>query len=126
MRLTFYHNACCTYESGEFKLLTDPWFFPGSFGSWTHDPPISIGPAAVADASAIYISHVHEDHCQAESLAGFRRTIPIYCLGEPLELVPRKLRGMGFKNIIAMEPGGIREFGPFTLGTVASPKGLRG
>lgn len=113
MKLTFFHNACCVYEAQGFKLLADPWFYPGSFGTWTHDPPITIGIEAVKDADCLYISHIHQDHLQPESLAHFKRDIPIVCLKEPLGLVPRKLRSLGFTEIWEMGNKEQRQVGPF-------------
>ncbi len=130
MKLTFISNACCIYQSGDstnsFRLLADPWLVPGAFGSWTHNPPITTKPEDLLDVDALYISHIHPDHCDPETLKHFRRDIPIYTLKDRLSLCAKHLAKMGFTDIIAMAdreslgpdpntgPFKLTMFGPFT------------
>jgi len=84
MRLTYYANACCLMEVDGFRILTDPWLVDGAFeGSWCHYPPLKVKPQELAGVDALFVSHVHPDHCCPETLSHFPRDIPVLVLGGP-------------------------------------------
>lgn len=103
MILTFITNAAAIYEHAGFRLLSDPWLTEPAFGSWVHDPPLKTKPEDVLDVDALYISHLHQDHCDPETLKHFRRDIPIVCLKD--RFTPRHLERMGFTDICALPDG---------------------
>lgn len=103
MKLTFVANACCLYESDGFRLLADPWLVPGAFGTWTHDPPLQRDwLPELLDVDALYISHIHPDHCDEATLKHFRRDIRIITLEDKLSLCRKHLQKMGFTKIIGL------------------------
>lgn len=105
MIVRFYTNACCTYEIPGYRLLADPWLSPTAFeGSWEHDPPITTRPEDLADVDALYISHIHEDHCDPATLKHFRRDIPIFVLRDEHQFLARHLGRMGFTLIVLCDP----------------------
>lgn len=124
MKLTFITNACAIYESQGFRLLSDPWFTPGAFGSWTHDPPLKTKIEDVLGVDAIYISHIHQDHLDPEALKHFRKDIPIVTLKDRLGITERKLKELGFECVVAigdkmstelvMPDAALHLFAPFT------------
>lgn len=89
MKVTFITSACILieYPSG-FKVLCDPWLTEGIYyGTWMHNPPLQrdwIQYFNNNPPDAIYISHIHPDHCDLATLVqlkflhgdGFR--VPIY------------------------------------------------
>ncbi len=119
MKLTFITNACCIYEADGFRLLSDPWLTESCFmGQWLHDPPITTKPEDLAGVDALYISHIHEDHCDPETLRHFRRGIKIVCLDD--RFTAPHLRRMGFSNAWALPDGMLHSIGPFAL-TIFGP-----
>jgi UDP-MurNAc hydroxylase len=116
MRITFYANACCTMEAKGFRILTDPWLVDGAFeGSWCHYPPLKTRPEDIAGVDALFISHVHPDHCDPHTLAAFRRDIPIIVLDHGPNFLHRVLREMGFTDLRPIESGACDRIGPFDV-----------
>ena len=62
MRLTKYGHACVRLESGDRVLVLDP----GTLSE----------PAALAGATAVLITHEHDDHVDGDALAAARRDNP--------------------------------------------------
>jgi UDP-MurNAc hydroxylase len=114
MRLTNYANACCVMEAEGFRVLTDPWLVDGVFeGAWCHYPPLSTRPEDLSDVDALFVSHVHPDHCDARTLRVFRRDIPIAVLDHRPNFLHRVLREMGFTNLVPIADGAQGGLGPF-------------
>lgn len=119
MKLTFLTNACCVYEAKGFRLLADPWLTESCFmGQWLHDPPIRTRPQDLADVDMLYISHIHEDHCDPETLRHFRPDIPIICLDD--RFTRRHLEQMGFANVMPLSDGATYDFAPIRV-TIYGP-----
>ena len=116
MKLTFYDNACCLYESESFRLLTDPWLSESCFeNAWIHVNPLKTKPQDLLDVDALYISHLHQDHLDPETLKYFRRDIPIVTLKDKFSLCARQLEKLGFSNVIAIPDKGVLHIGPFDI-----------
>lgn len=120
MKLTFIDNACSLIEADGFRILTDPWLSEGVFeGSWYHYPPLSKGPkeliSALPPIDALYISHLHPDHCDFETLKYFDRDIPILLLDGDNAFLPAILQRNGFNRLIRFQPETCQHFGPFML-----------
>jgi len=121
MRITFYANACCMVESAGYRLLSDPWLVDGVFeGAWYHAPPLRVTPQDLAGVDALYISHLHPDHFDTETLKHFRRDIPILALDHGQNFLCRILDSAGFTNVVRMKDRETRRFGPFDA-TVFAP-----
>ena len=117
MRLEFIANACCKYTSQGKSLLSDPWLFNGVFGgSWFHTHEIVNNlDRLVQDTDYLYISHLHPDHYDEKSLGMFKKTTPVICLDDGPNYLLKKLKGLGFKDIITIKDKESRELGPFKL-----------
>lgn len=116
MKLTFIANACCIYESQGFKILCDPWLTEGAFyGSWFHYPPLKTRPEDVADFDALYISHLHPDHFDPETLKHFDKTKPVIILDQEPNYLNRMVKAEGFTNIWKIPDGHTRQIGPFSI-----------
>ncbi|HTK36459.1 MAG TPA: MBL fold metallo-hydrolase [Caulobacteraceae bacterium] len=116
MRLTNYANACCLMEAQGFRILTDPWLVDGVFeGGWHHYPPLTVRPEDLRDVDALFVSHVHPDHCDPQTLKVFRRDMPIVVLDHAPNFLHRVLREMGFTNLVAIADGTTAPLGPFDV-----------
>lgn len=117
MRLTFIANACCIYESEGCRLLADPWLIDGAFyGSWFHYPPLKTRPEHVANVDALYISHLHPDHLDRNTIKIFRKDIPVFIYaGAPYLRDILQSEPLSFQNVIEIEDKKSKSFGPFRL-----------
>lgn len=118
MKVRHIYNACCIYESQGARLLTDPWLMDGAFeGSWAAYPPLKTKPQDVIGCDFLYISHLHPDHFDPETLQHFDRKIPviIYENNRGLNFLKNKLMTMGFINIIGIKDGETYLIPPFRL-----------
>lgn len=117
MKLTQIDNACCIYESQGFKLLCDPWLTDGAFeGSWYHYPPLSTRVSDISNSDALYISHLHPDHYDVNTLRSLRKDIPVIILDKEPNYLKRKLATeIGFTNIIMVESKKSVTIGPMEV-----------
>lgn len=117
MKLTFIANACQILESQGKKLLTDPWLVDGAFyGSWFHYPPLKTKPKDVADYDYLYISHLHPDHYDRETLKFFDKSKPVIIYDDQSNnFLEKILLKDNFTNIIKIKNGKSKELGPFRL-----------
>ena len=68
MRVEYICHACLLIDTGDLKIVTDPWFAgPAYCGQW-HVFPKPVNTEALSSADVILISHGHEDHFHAPSL----------------------------------------------------------
>jgi L-ascorbate metabolism protein UlaG (beta-lactamase superfamily) len=114
MKIRMISNATCIYEHDGYRILSDPWLTEPIFhGSWYHDYPLITKPEDVLDMDALYISHIHSDHCDPETLKHFRKDIPIFVLEEKTHFLPKHLAKMGFTNVDTLEENIVYDYGPF-------------
>src|SRR5918996_806864 len=101
MRATSLGHAGILIESEHGSIVCDPWFVPAFFGAWFPFPRNDRLPAHVRDAleqpDYLYISHLHADHLD-------RRT-PVLLPGFPTREMERRIRGLGFTEIIRTDSG---------------------
>ena len=81
MKLKLYRSATVGLDLNGFKILMDPWLTDGEyFGSWSHYPYFDLAKNLneINSYDAIYISHIHPDHCSENTLKMISKEIPIY------------------------------------------------
>lgn len=86
-------------------VLCDPWYSDGvCYGSWYNFPPLA-DPARYTSLrpDAIYISHLHQDHLDPDTLARYPRQTEIWIGKLPHDHLERAIRGLGFQNITSFE-----------------------
>lgn len=116
MKITSIANAACIYESAGYRILCDPWLTPGAFyGSWFHTRPLETLEHEINDYDLLYISHLHPDHYDPETLMFFDKTKPVVILERKSNYLKRMLERDGFTNIVEMKHWETRDFGPFSL-----------
>ena len=66
MIIKLYRSATVGIEVGGKKILFDPWLTDGVYlGAWSHYPYFDLDSnlSEINSYDAIYISHIHPDHC---------------------------------------------------------------
>ena len=104
MQLKYLNSATVIVSNGKKKVLCDPWLKDGAYyGSWCHYPPLNIDISDYFDVDYIYISHVHPDHLNVDTLKLFPKNIPILIHNYEQKFVFRILNMLGFTNIIEID-----------------------
>ena len=101
MKVKYINSATVVIESEGIKVLCDPWLVDGAYyGSWCHYPPLNINIEDYFDVDYIYISHIHPDHLNLETLNFFPKNIPVIIQDYEQKFVMRNIASLGFNNII--------------------------
>ena len=107
MRITGLGHASVLVETAHGTVLTDPWVNPAYFGSWFPFPDNSqLDWDAIGDVDYLFVSHLHRDHFDPETLAKHvsKRTtvlLPEY----PTSELEDALRGCGFTSFVRPASG---------------------
>ncbi len=110
MRATSLGHAGILIETGNSRILCDPWFVPAFFGSWFVFPRNDkLEPellAKIESPTHLYISHIHGDHLDEAFLADHVSREAIVLLPDfPSRELERKLTSLGFTQFIHTEHG---------------------
>jgi UDP-MurNAc hydroxylase len=101
MKVQYISSACVLMEHEGVQVLTDPWLTEGIYyGSWYHYPLPKLGVKDFLDVDYIYITHIHPDHCDIESLRQFPKEIPILIHNYREKFLLRLIRSLGFTHVI--------------------------
>jgi hypothetical protein len=107
MRIDFVGHASLLFSAGPIKLLTDPWWEgPAYHGQWFPYPFPVPEKFDLSTLTALYLSHGHEDHMHAPTLARLDK--------RPLVTMPRwydsgnadMVRELGFRRVEEIPSGG--------------------
>ncbi len=113
MEIKLFRSATVGIHSKGFKILQDPWLTDGEYyGSWSHYPYYDLDQniSEINEYNAIYVSHIHPDHCSEDTLKKINKTIPIYIHKFHSKFLKFKLERLGF-NVIEIENGKRIEIG---------------
>lgn len=100
MKIKLYRSSTLGIIFEDFKILTDPWLTDGEYyGSWYHYPCFNLefNLNEINSYDAIYISHIHPDHCSEDTLKHINKNIPIFIHSFHAKFLKRKLLNLGFK-----------------------------
>lgn len=101
MKINYIKSSTVIVERGGVKVLCDPWLTDGIYyGSWYHYPPLSYEPEDFQDVDYIYISHIHPDHMDKNSLIRFPKNIPILIHDYQEKFLLRLIEMLGFERVI--------------------------
>ena len=81
MKIKLYRSSTVGLNLSGYKILMDPWLTDGEYyGSWSHYPYYDLDKNIneINSYNAIYISHIHPDHCSDNTLKKISKEIPIY------------------------------------------------
>ena len=115
--LKFLTHASAIIESGESKLLMDPWLIGSCYWrSWWNYPPVARELVDKLMVDAIYITHVHWDHWHGPSLKKlFSKETLIVTHDEPNKRSINDLKKIGFNNIKLLKHGETFELGDIKI-----------
>jgi UDP-MurNAc hydroxylase len=102
MKIKLYRSSTIGILFENFKILQDPWLTDGEyFGSWSHYPHFDLDKNfdEINSYDAIYVSHIHLDHCSDKTLKKINKDIPIYIHSYHAKFLKNKLERFGFKVI---------------------------
>lgn len=106
MKVTYIKSAMVVIEHKGKKVLCDPWLTEGIYyGSWYSFPLPKHTAKDFQDIDYIYISHVHPDHCDVETLKDLPKDKPVLILDFDEKFLLRTLQKVGFTNIIEVPHG---------------------
>lgn len=107
MQIRFVTNACFEIIAKSARILCDPWLTPGAFdGAWFHSPPLRLGPDDFKEYTHLYISHIHPDHCDMQTLPRLaKKDVPVIVLKTPDGFVRKRLQSCGFSSFIELADG---------------------
>ena len=102
-------NAFVKISYGEMAFILDPWIKSGpgvNDGGWDFFPEFKNPLRYLKDITHIYISHLHQDHCDPEALKLLPKHIPFYIpnVFGSIGLLKR-IESFGFTNIKMIKPG---------------------
>lgn len=97
MRLTYLKSASVVVETASARVICDPWLVNGEYyGAWHHAQSYPFAPATFANLDAIFITHIHPDHCSRKTLALMPRSLPVYILAFHAKFLRRAIEQLGF------------------------------
>lgn len=100
MQVRYIKSATVVIEHNGVKVLCDPWLTEGIYyGSWFSWPVNKFTAADFQDVDYIYISHVHPDHCDENTLRDLPKNIPIIILDFAEKFLRNRLKILGFTDI---------------------------
>ena len=100
MKIKLYRSSTIGLNLSGYKILMDPWLTDGEYyGSWSHYPYYDLDKNIneINSYNAIYISHIHPDHCSEDTLKKISKEIPIYIHSYHSKFLKFKLERIGFK-----------------------------
>lgn len=110
MKIVHRANACFSIFYKDLHILLDPWMNgPAVAQGWTPYPPATSRIEDLPKPDLVYISHIHSDHCEPETMAKIDRDTPILIMNLGPNFLKKMLISQGFKNIIMLEAGELKE-----------------
>lgn len=116
-------NGCSLVDLGEHRLLIDPWCVGDLYcGSWSCYPTPRHPGSFVAPATDCFISHLHEDHCDPETLRLLPRSTRMLVPERyPNHVLRQKLEPLGFTDVLSLADGNRFALDPATSLFVVPP-----
>jgi UDP-MurNAc hydroxylase len=103
MRVTLVADSCFLFEHAGMRMLTDPWIGTAiAGGAWIQFPRPVITAEQVGKLDYIFISHIHEDHCDLPTIRHLDRNARVILMDRKPNFVENFLRHnrFGFKEVI--------------------------
>lgn len=105
MKITKLGSATIMIETKDAKILCDPWLTDGAYyGSWCNFPPIELEKCNLTNIDYIYISHIHPDHFDPNTMAKIDPSTPVLIHHYHQNFLKRNIERLGF-SVIELENG---------------------
>jgi UDP-MurNAc hydroxylase len=106
MRFTVIGHACLFIDTGEERILVDPWLSGSCYWrSWWHFPPnIEIRPEFL-DPEYVYLSHHHFDHFHYPSLRRISKRTRVLIPRFGVDVMRHELDRLGFEDVTELPHG---------------------
>jgi len=106
-------HAGLRVEAGGVELVCDPWLLGSVYWrSWWNYPPVPKSLVQSLKPDFIYLTHLHWDHFQADSLKLFPADTPILVPYDRYERMTRDLKAVGRTNVREVRHGERVVLGP--------------
>lgn len=98
MKIQYLQNASVIIENNEEKILCDPWLIDGCYyGAWNHYPKFEFDKRDFENINYIYLSHIHPDHFDKNTLEKLDKNIPVYIHNFPEKFFKKNIEEIGFQ-----------------------------
>lgn len=107
MQVTLVSDSCFIFEHNGIRLLTDPWIGTTIYGgAWLQYPQPKLRADEIGRLDYIFISHIHEDHCDPVTLAQLDKNAKVILMDREPNHVHNflKYHGFSFKEVILIKP----------------------
>lgn len=111
MKITKLGSATVVVELNNLNILCDPWLTDGIYyGSWCNYPPIDLKKINFNAIDYIYISHIHPDHFDENTLKYINKKTPVLIHSYHKKFLKFNIEKLGFK-VIELENAAPFDFG---------------
>jgi len=107
MKVQLIADSCFLFDFNGIRILTDPWIGGAIYGgSWLQYPPPNVLAKDIGSLDYIFISHIHEDHCDLTTLAQLDRNAIVILMDKVPNFVEKFLdyHSLKFKAVINLKP----------------------
>lgn len=121
MKITHLNNSFIVIEGDGTKLVCDPWTGISNYGTWHSIPIFSNDDIAkfVGDADYVYISHLHADHLDPETLGYCNLLNARFVINKNNKpTLRRRLEMLGATEVIECDPFTPTNLGGLKIATV--------
>ena len=99
MRVEYICHACLLIDTGDLKIVTDPWFKGSAYSGQWHVFPKPVRLDALDSVDVILISHGHEDHLHQPSLKTLPTRAKVFYPHSWFGGTKEFIRAMGFEDV---------------------------
>lgn len=99
MRIEYICHACCLVETGDLKIVTDPWFAGPAFCEKWYVFPKPVRTDFVDQTDVVLISHGHEDHLHEATLRLFPKDARVFYPYSFFAGAKEYIQNIGFSNV---------------------------
>ena len=104
MRIEYICHACLLVDTGNLKIVTDPWFQGSAYcGQW-HVFPKPVNADLVQQADVVLLSHGHEDHFHEPSLRALPKKAKVFYPYSWYGGAKPFLEQLGFATVVEAPP----------------------
>jgi len=99
MKIHYICHACLLVDTGDVKIVSDPWFHgPAYCGQW-HVFPKPVNTDKLSEIDAILISHGHQDHLHEPTLKVLPKSAQVFYPMQWYGGTTEYLRSLGFAGV---------------------------